>query len=107
MPKPSRFPAWEQIEEYIDSGTPMLQEIAGDPRLELFLREGAEEMGLQIPVEADADAIVNPLKEIHVHKIKIEGEYYLQVHTKSSKLFKPFFHLVATISDSIQSTALR
>ena len=102
MTKPSRFPAWDQIEEYIDSGTPMLQEIAGEPRLELFLRGGAEEMGLQIPVEPDAEAIVNPLKEFHVHKIKIEDECYLQVHTKSSNLFKPFFHLVAIISDSIQ-----
>lgn len=102
MPEDSRFPSWEHIEEYTGKGTPLRQTIVGEPGLELYLSEGAGEMGLRIPTTEEDEPFISPLKEIQVQNVLVEDKLFLQIGTQASRLFKPFYHFVSNIADLVQ-----
>jgi hypothetical protein len=94
---------WDNfLECYLAPEVPATYPIAGFPKVELFVSEQAERMGLRVFQVGPPDTMELPLSAVEFAVYKKGSEHVLEVSTQHEYLFRPFFGVLLELADAIQ-----
>jgi hypothetical protein len=97
------LPDWETFDrDYISSGIPHIIVVRTEPQAALYIDQGAMRLGIRFRRTSEPRwAGPNPLVEIQIAEVHIEGARYLEVWTVSQSLYRNFFGLASEVLGTV------
>jgi len=97
----SRHLRWELFEARIHKGPPSLENVDGNPRIDLFVEPQGRRIGARV-YSNERFSIPSPLSEVSIRAIGVGKETALEISTANPALFREFYSLCCLIADRIQ-----
>jgi hypothetical protein len=93
---------WEQLRREIDAGHPGIHRIMGAPNIDVFIDEGADRIGIRVPVQTDYKLKdTSPLAEVQITTTLVQGKGYLQVTTGARQVYPEFVSFINSAVERI------
>ena len=95
--------SWDNLKDYIDTGTAAVCPIGGNHALSLFVGPASMSIGLRIPYSGELAVESGLYKELHCAIVMVQGVRSIELSTSSQPLFHSFYLFAYAVADLIES----
>ncbi|WP_063992583.1 PD-(D/E)XK motif protein [Bradyrhizobium sp.] len=95
--------SWDNLKDYIDTGTAAVCPIGGNHALSLFVGPESVRIGLRIPYSGELAVETGLYRELHCTIVMVQGVRSIELSTSSQPLFHSFYLFAYAIADLIES----
>lgn len=100
--QPERHLSAEGFADYVAAVVPVVFAVPGKPAVSMFIDPEHGRIGLHVPLKHDPVRLANPLENVHVSVVWLDGVRHLEVAVSPPELFGDVYPMLCSIADRIQ-----